>query len=374
MSDQSTTDVGPIRLPSDTKLVNNTTGTYAVFEIAPGVSLFYAVDGSVEFDEGSVEHISTDEWATRYPNIIDAGHASELATVTRSFGSFREMWDSVVGQVMGYNNPARHDPGVLRVLAELAARPDMTEAELQNRLQATEWYQTRTTGQLEWNSLSEEERRKRLDETAARMVGTWFQFGGVDIDVTDPRIQNYLEKVASGEMGYGAWTEIVKNQAEDNPESPWSRQKRGEEEEQKKRPIDIENTAQRVREATERWGVRWSDATISQWAKDMVEKNLSDEDLDKALREQANVLYGSWKDPEIETATAAAPWLETYRRVMESSGSVFTPQVQQALVAGQGVFEFESDLKKTDGWLGTKNGQDSLHSTISEMGKRMGFV
>jgi hypothetical protein len=372
-----TQNTGPITLPSDTKLVANSYGIFAVYDMG-GVAIYYDVpwqDGSVQFDPRSVQRISDAEWNKRYPagSSVHAGSAVELATVKTAFGTYRKMWDSIVGQVMGYNNPAKDDPGVLKVLAEFAGRPDMSEAELQNKLQATKWFQDRTQEELEWNSLSEAERRKRLDEVGARMIGTVFQFQGVDIDANDPRIKNYVQQVASGKLGFGAYTEIIKGQAADMEESPWARQVRDEQEAQRQRPIDIENTAQRIRETAERWGVGWSPATIQDWAKKMVEKEVSDEDLITTLREQAQVLF-PWKPPEMETATAAAPWLETYRRVMEAPATINTPEVMQALQAGKAAFDFEVELKKSDKWMQTQNGQDTMYSTIAELGSRMGYV
>lgn len=369
---------GPTSLPKDAQVFKIDGGwVMAVFSPAPGVNIQYMVppDNTVSVDWNSVHNVTSAQYHTMFPpdTMVDGGMANELGTTTLQFGTFGKMWDSIVGQTMGYNNPAKDDPGVLKVLAEFAARPDMEPAELQNRLQATQWFQQHTQDQLEWNGLSEQEKRKRLDETATRMQSTIFQFVGVDVDRNDPRVKNHLEAVASGKTGFGAWTQIIKDQAADIKESPWARQVRDEQEAQRQRPIDIENTAQRIRETTERWGVGWSSKTIQKWAKDMVEKKSSDEDLVMELRKQAQVLY-PWKDPEVETATAAAPWLETYQRVMEGPASISTPEVQKALTAGQAVFDFETDLKKSDKWLETKNGQDTMYSTVSELGARMGFV
>lgn len=377
-SNAPTANSGPMTLPADAQVYSvQGFGLFAVFQMG-GVNLYYDIpwmDGTVQYDPGKVTSVTGEEWNQRFPpsNSVGAGSAVELATVGTTFGTFSRMWDSIVGQVMGYNNPAKDDPGVLKVLAEFAARPDMSEAELQNKLQATTWYQQRTQAELEWNSISAEERRARLDETAARMAGTVFQFQGQDVDVNDPRVANYVEQVASGKLTFGAYTEIIKDGARDIPESPWARQVRDEQEAQRQRPVDIENTAQRVRETVERWGVGWSPETIQKWARDLVEKNASDEDLITTLREQAQVLF-PWKPPEMETATAAAPWLETYKRVMEAPATINTPEVMAALQAGKAAFDFEVELKKSDKWLTTQNGQDAMFSTISELGSRMGFV
>lgn len=377
VSNADTTQSAPFSLPSDAQLFSTIFGDVAIFTVAPGVHIQYLVSPSsnVTYDRSKVQNLTNEQWLARFPkgSITEAGDAAELATIGPTFGTFGRMWESIIGQVMGYNNPAKDDPGVLKVIAEFAARPDMSEAELQNKLQATEWFQTRTQEELEWNSISEAERAKRMEEMEARMVATVFQFMGVDVDPNDPRISNHIEQVASGKLGYGAWTQIIKDQAGDMEESPWARQVREEQEAQRQRPIDIENTSQRIRETSERWGVGWSAETIQSWAKKLVEKTASDEDLIMELRNQAQVLY-PWKDPEVETATAAAPWLETYRRVMEKSATINTPDVQRALQAGQPVFDFETALKKSDGWLETKNGQDTVYSAVSELGARMGFV
>lgn len=366
---------GSIDLPSDAKVFKWNQRHFVLFDLG-GVAIQYEIEDPSLFNlPGDIEDMSSPEKTAQLESLnrVMAGDAAELATVSVSFGSFRQFWDSILGQVMGYNNPARNDAGVLAVIAEFAARPDMTEAELQNRLQATDWFQNRTQKELEWNSLSEAERDKRRQDEAVRMADTYFQFAGERPDPNDPRIRNYLDQVASGKMGYGQYSEIVKGLAADNPESPWSRTLRSEEEAQRQRPVDIENTSQRIRETMERWGLNWSNQTIQAWAKDIVEKNKSDEDLIMTLRKEAQVLY-PWKDPEVETAVAAAPWLETYRRTMETSATVNTSDVQRALVNGQSPWEFEQELKKNDKWLGTRNGQETVMSIGAELGRRMGFV
>jgi hypothetical protein len=377
-----TTDVGttgPVELPYDMKIIavigpDGITRKYAIKELAPGIHISYSIrdDGSVQVDPAKVETLTQAESDSKYGRGIVAGDATELAGVSVAFGTFDKVWESVVGQVIGYNNPALKDPSVMAVLAVFAGRPDMSMAELENRLRATDWYRKHTQAQLEWNDLSDAEKDSRRLDAEARMSGAVMQFLGVDANAENPLIANHLEDVASGKITLAAYGQILKGLAAADPESPHSRSVREEEEAKRQRPIDIENTSQRIRETAERWGVQWSAQTIQQWAKDIVEKRTSDEDLLGELRKQAQILY-PWKSPEVETATAAAPWLETYRRVMEKSGSIFTPEVAKALQAGQGVFDFETALKKSSGWLETKNGRDEMYSSVSELGRMMGF-
>jgi hypothetical protein len=362
-------------LPSDAQIyvIDGTFEVYAVFDLG-GVKVAYTIDtaaGATNWVDKPRTVVSRNDWDAL--GTVNAGSSNELQTVQTTFGTYRAFWDSILGQVMGYNNPARTDPEVQKVIAEFAARPDMSMTELQNKLQATSWFQTHTSSQLEWNGLSEAEKRKRLDDTASRMIATWQQYGGVFIDSSDPRIANYVERVASGELGFGAWTETVKQAAASMPESPWAREQRAEGEAQRQRPIDIENTAQRIRSQLNRWGLQWREDEVQRWAREIVEKRSSDDDLIEAMKTQAQVLY-PWKDREMETVTAAEPWLAVHERVLESPASLQSPEIQAALTGGTPAWEFEQQLKKSSKWLGTKNGQASITDAIAEAGRRMGFV
>ncbi len=361
---------GPFTLPSDAQLYNNGYTVMAVFDVG-GLKVAYGVnwhDGSVQFDRSAVTKVSAAEWAAM--NVVDAGNAEELRTI--GFGSYREFYDKIVGEVMGYNNPARNDPGVQRVLAEFAGRPDMTPQEFNNKLEATEWFQTHTSDQLVWNGLAEAEKAKRREEVIVQMTGAWFQFGGVQVGGTDPRIANYLEDVASGKMGIGAYGEIVKQQALADGESPWSRTIRDEDEERLQRGVDIENTANRTRDLARRWGLQWTPATATEWATKIAEKKASEADVLDEMKKQAQVLY-PWKSPDVETQTAAAPWIETYNRVLEKNGDLFDPKVQSALTNGEPVWSFEQQLKRSSEWMETKNARESMMTAVGNVGRMMGY-
>lgn len=364
---------GPLTLPPDAKLYNNGFGVFAVFDVG-GVNIHYGVNvwnGSVQLDMSKVQNVSAEQWAAM--NSIEGGDAEELRTVTTDFGSFKGFFDKLLAEVFGPGNAAQNDPEVRRVLAEYAARPDMSNAELQNKLQTTQWYQTHTTSELDWNGLSQAEQQKRRDDMAATMSATWLQFTGENVAPDDPRISNYLEDLASGKRTIGAWTEtVVKSQALTNGESPWSRQQQDEQEAQRQRGVDVENTAQRVRDLARRWGVKWSEGEYQRWATGITSKTMSEADLLGELKQQAQVLY-PWKSPDMETATAASPWVEKYKTVMEKEADMFDPQIQSALNAGQPIWEFEQGLKRSSGWLQTKNARDSIGTSIGNLGRLMGF-
>jgi hypothetical protein len=210
--------------PSDTKLIRNDNGLWAVYDVG-GVQLYYSVSDSQASGSGlPIQRMSNAQFSRLYPNSVSGGRVEELADVRGSYGSFAAMWKSVLDKTIGSTNPARNDKGVIKALAQFVARPDMEDAELQNLLRATPWWNQHTEGQLEWNGLSEAEKNVRRQDTLVKMAQQWNQFAGENISVTDPRLQSLVEKVASGEMGLGQWTEtFLKPRAMENPESPWAR-------------------------------------------------------------------------------------------------------------------------------------------------------
>jgi hypothetical protein len=362
----------PVTLPPDAKIFTADGKLIALFDVG-GVNISYDLpyDGTVNFGNIPVTRLTSEQWAGL--NAVPAGKAEELRNVASGFGTYGKFFSSILQQVMGPHNPAANDPEVLKIIAEFAGRPDMSDVELQGKLKATQWYNTHTSGQLNWDHTSDAEKQTTRDDTAAKMADTWFQFTGERVAATDPRITNYLEDVASGKTGMGSWTEnVVKKQAATNPESPLSRDTRTQIEDQKQRGVDIENTAQRVRDLATRWGVQWTQGTYTDWATNITSKNASEADLVQELQKQAQVLY-PWKSPQVETQTAAQPWIQTYNRVLEKNGDIFDPKIQSALTSGKPTWEFEQELKKSPDWLQTKNGQADITTSLGDVGKLMGF-
>lgn len=365
---------GPIQLPTDVRLVAVGDGwPEALFNLGNGLWMKYHNIGQENMNL-PIERVSREEYRRRFGSPVFGGLAAELSSVRETFGSFKTFWDSVLNQTIGTANPARNDPGVLKVIAQFAARPDMSQAELENRLRATSYWNSKTESELEWNSIPEGERNRRRRDTVARMQQAWWQFGGERLATSDRRIRTHLEAVASGKMGFGQWTEsFLKPRL--GSESPFGRQVRAEQVEQRSRGVDVENTAQQVRDTMRRWGLNWNERTILNWARDLVDKKKSDKDLIDRFSKQAQALY-PWKDPSIETVEAAGPWIDTYSRVLEREGSLETPEVRRALQGrpeGVPVWEFETQLKKSSKWLETRNAREELFTLGAEAGRMFGF-
>lgn len=346
---------------------------WAMF-VVDGVRIAYRIDvgeGRVNWQSLPRQTITRQQFDSM--GVVDAGSATELIQVRDGFGSYSQYWESLMNQVFGPNNPARFDPQVLAVLAQYAGRPDMTAAELQNLLQGTDWWMNRTESELQWNSLSPAEQNRRREEAAAQISDLYWQLAGQRLDPTDPLVSRYVEDFASGKMSGAEVRRQIRNYALGIEESPAFREDRDEEEAQRQREITIENTQGNIRTLLQRWGLSWTDSEIRQWAESLTANVQSDDDLLNTVKAQAMILY-PWKDPDMETMTAAQPWLSTYERVMEQQASLFNPQIQSVLTAGRPVWEWEQELKRSPQWLGTRNAQASLTSTMSQVGQMMGFV
>jgi hypothetical protein len=369
-------------LPRDARIVQVPgVAKYAMFQVVPGLWIRYAInsDSNVDIAGLPVTRISQQEWKRTYGNSVNGGNAAELADIPTAFGSYKDYLDAILDQVFPAGDPRRHDAEVLRVLAERAGRPDMTEAEFENLLKGTRYYQDRTEQQLRWNDLSQAERSQQVRDMATRMVQSYLALVGRSVPTGNATIMDYAQRIASGQMTYGEWTEtVVKPVAVRNAESPWSRQLRDEREAQRQRPMDIENAMLRVRDTLSQWGLKWSEKTMRNWATGIVNNTRSDDDLLRFIQKQAQVLY-PWKDPEMETVVAAAPWIEAYNSTLERQGSLETDEIKKVLAAygrdpdNNDPWSFTQRLKMSDAYSGTRAGQDEAWSTTDELAGMMGF-
>jgi hypothetical protein len=363
----------PAALPSDGRIVRLNGALRAVFDIGNGTAIWYSVS-SGNVGSRPVVNMTHEQYNQRWQYSISAGDAEELSSIPAGFGTFGNYWNSILNSMIGTNNPARHDPDVIRVLAQIAARPDMSTAERQNLMQSTKWWQTHTQGELAWNDLSPAEQTAQRNETAARMVDAWRQFTGENIAADDARITDHLEAVASGKMGFGSWTSsVVKSAARDIAESPWSRTLRDEQEEQRQRGVDIENTARRVRETARTWGLPFSEKAVQQWGRLIVEGKKSDKDLLDTMEKLARGAFPGLPEG-IDTETFASQYTDTYRSVLEREASVFTPEIQHALRQGKNLMDFERELTMSPEWRKTKNADQRSHALLGQVGEMFGFT
>lgn len=349
-----------------------------VYDIGGGQKVYYDVsnptvrDGSNLAAIGPATRMEIGQF-TAIPGLAHGGQASELWTIKE--GSYQEWFNKQLTIISGGNEALATDPEVRGILADFIAnpRPD-PKPELEAKLKQTQYWKTRTDNQAVWNDLSPATQASRVQEEAIRLGDLWLRNVGSPLSFTDPRMQEWATGVASGKYGEGFVTEsFIKPEAAKNSESPWMRTLRSENEAQNKRPVDVENKEEEVRDLYRRWGLQPSGDAVHKWASDITTNASSDADLLQSLQQMSSVLY-PWKPPAMETLTAAQPWLDTFNRVLEKPTDLFDPKVQQALTSGTPIYQFEQQLRESDDWLHTKNASDQLSSATSDIGRLMGFV
>lgn len=371
----------PIAIPKDGVVVRDTRhgGRYVLYHVkSADLMVFFALDDGVDWDIGGME-----DWDRYYLGVYDVfsdprvihttRSARELQGIAQNWGSF-ENWYNHLMNVYIRNEEARQDKGVQRLIMEMSFRPDMSEAEFRARLQDTEYYRSRNDKQREWNDLSPAEQNARVEDMRARLAEEYWQLVGTMPAATDPQLLQWAREVASGNMGYGAVIDAIRGIARRNPESPWSRTLRNEEENQRQRGIDISNMGGRIRSEAERWGVQLQDAVVRDWSDAIVSKRRSEADLIEYLKNQSKLLYPH-KDRDVTAVDYGQAWRAVYESVLEQPEvSIFNPDIQRAMQANMPLADFERELKRRPEWLNTTNAYDSLARNAAKIGDTMGFV
>lgn len=360
---------GPVELPPDAKVYAIGDAKWVMFTFR-GQSIAWEVGDTPLANAPAEIPMTAEEWAAR--NVLDAGNVSELGNLELQDGQTMEAYLQAQLDLAFPDPNAWQDPSVVAVALQFIARPDMSDAELEALMRNTTWWQTHTDGQRRWNDMSAAEQQLQVDNTVNQVLDIWFRETGETLSRSDARVVQWASDIASGVSTLGAFTLDARDAALQNPESPWARRVRTEEEQQRQRGIDIEDQQAFVRRVGKAWGVQLSEDAVAAWGQAMVENISSEDDLVEYLKDQAAILY-PWKDRELETEKAVEPWLQTHRRVMESEADMFNPRIQEALQTGMPVFEFERMLKDTDEWMTTKNGRSELEEHLSTASRLMGF-
>lgn len=357
--------------PADMQVIKVGDKTYVAKELVDGVWAYF--DGpEVDKVQGlPVWEVTAETWEVL--TTIRIGDVTELDDLAGNFDSFGEFFDEMM-YLAGFSEEAMRDPSVVALLAEFTARPDMQPAEVQRRLQETDWYNNTTDVARQWNDLGNADKQVEIDKQTDAVLKALFQYAGVTGDMTDPKIIQWAEEIASGKTTLTTLiNSTIKPLAQDLPDSPWARTIRDEERAQRQTGVDYENEAGRARALAHRWGVQLSDSEAIEWGRKITEGIMSQNDLTEYVKDVAQSLY-PWKSREQETMTAAQPYMQTYANLMEvPTPDIFDPVIQRAMQQGQTTTDFAEQMRASDRWLTTKNAEDDLTAIGSQVGRLMGF-
>lgn len=385
---------GPVSMPTGGEVYDVAGEKFMMYTIKGlnGVStkIFFKLDPNAQY-QGTPQSVTAAQWASIHTGAQNGG-ASEAFRGSEPGRSFDDYMTQVLMEMGIYGTDALADKGVLDVIAMWMARPDMSETEFQSRLAQTEWYSTRTDKQRAWNDKSTAQQELEISDAAGQLVGVWFTYTGEDLDLSEfdldgdgrvsaselkkgnPELYNRAMSIASGTatqtMVVNEW---IKPYAKQNPESPWSRTLRNEEQQQGEHGRKVADEAGKVMELYRQYGFEISVDEAKKIGEDLVMNRTSFTDVELGLDEQAMVLYPS-KPKGVTVMSWAQPYRQTYQSVLELGEPALTDAtLSNALSQGMSLGEFRKQLKHDDRWQDTKNAKDEVFGVLSGLGNQMGF-
>ncbi len=255
-------------------------------------------------------------------NIQYLGRAQDL-TWTRDVHPWQRYVDKLqqlYGRVSWLN-----DPQFMATMLQGRAE-GWSATETQQALTKTKWYQSRTTTQRNWLTLSRAEQRAQIKAQTVQMQATLRDLYGADYDLTQvmtpDQIQKTAARIASGQFGDAStglqlWSQKMRLQAEGVQGSPaWISREQGVEAQRAfaNRPEDM---FQQIRdEARFQLGPSGmpSDEVLKKWADALTSATASTADWKAYLQKQSTQLY-PWLDP----GTAWQDAVDPYKRMAEQT-------------------------------------------------------
>ena len=329
-------------------------------------------------------------WNKWHDGWVDGGSTDALRGIAPGT-SYQDLVNDLLLEMGLWGTDAMSDPGVMAIIA-IALTRDMSEAELANRLRQTDWWNQRTDDERVWNDLSDAEKALRVVDEAMDLVGLWFTYVGEDLDVGqydidgdgvvsadelrrgNPALYEWAAKIASGEITQAQAVNVwMKPEALKIEDSPWSRTVREEEIKSGKHETDISNMAGRIRDLYYDWGIPITDDKAQDLAERVVLNQMSFEDVEEALEEQAQGMYPH-KPEGMATREWAQPYMQMYMQTLEvSQVDLDDPYMARGLADGMNLADFKQMLRDDDRWLETDGARGEMNTKISQLGRTMGF-
>ena len=333
---------------------------------------------------------SENSWNKWVNNWVDGGTTDAFRGVPEG-KSYQDLVDDLLLELGLTGTDAMLDGGVMAIIA-IAMTREMSEAELRNRLRQTKWWNSRTDKQREWNDLSDAEKNLRIVDEAMKMAGLWFTYVGQDLNLAafdldgngtidaeelrkgNPELYDWASKIASGEVtqvqAVNVW---MKDTALQDENSPWSRTVRDEEIAAGEHDVDVSNMAGSIKDLYHDWGIPITDERADKLALEVVMNRMSFEDVEEELRTQAQGMYPH-KPENMSTREWAQPYMQMYMQTLElAEPALDDADLAQALAEGMNLADFKQKLRQDDRWLETDNARTEMNSTISGLGRVMGF-
>ena len=382
-----TTGTGATLLPGGEVLKDGDI-TVIRYPIVEGVFIEYQVTDPALLEANGYSLADAVDYYVPEGQLVDYQTAGDALAVAGIAGDGYQSWGEVAEEFMGQyysaHDPARYDPEVIAIFAEVFASGIWAQegidlaAYIESQLLNTDYYQSLTLVAAEYNSLTLAEQRARVETQAAIVAEEFWNLTGNRLSITDDRVVEMATAVASGARTLSAVYQEIRDIALQDPESPLSRSIRTEEINQGAFGNSVENTAQQYRNESQEWGVQLDDDTINTWATDVMMGAASDADWQEYVKDVAETLY-TWKNRDTKTSIAAQPYLSAYTNLMEVSGDLNTDIIRNFLQGGEpgvkpSLQEFEQQLRRLPEWKQTANAKQTYDNVAGSIGRTMGFM
>ena len=335
------------------------------------------------------------------PEVPIQMNAQEFSNISRGWtwldkaqtpgADLRVFMPSVDSLIANLGPLAAQDPSMQRLFAGipqgefLLPNGEMDVLALETAYRQTDYYNSTTNKARQWGQSSDAERSVQVANELSTIAEMWRLYTGQNVTLPDtmaelddnPVFKGWLTKayqLAQGNINQATllnkWLHPIAEQIEG---SPWSRRLLEEERAGKQEVIDLETKKGEIRDVGNRYGLSLSNEMITKYGNDIINNELSDEELEQKLDEQSLVLYPN-KPIGMDWVTYADPWRRVHAELYETSMPDHTDSdLAKALADGSSLSDYRTTIRKSNRWLGTENARDSLISELSLAGRRMGF-
>ena len=335
------------------------------------------------------------------PEVPIQMNAQEFSNISRGWtwldkaqtpgADLRVFMPSVDSLIANLGPLAAQDPSMQRLFAGipqgefLLPNGEMDVLALETAYRQTDYYNSTTNKARQWGQSSDAERSVQVANELSTIAEMWRLYTGQNVTLPDtmaelddnPVFKGWVTKayqLAQGNINQATllnkWLHPIAEQIEG---SPWSRRLLEEERAGKQEVIDLETKKGEIRDVGNRYGLSLSNEMITKYGNDIINNEMSDEELEQKLDEQSLVLYPN-KPIGMDWVTYADPWRRVHAELYETSMPDHTDSdLAKALADGSSLSDYRTTIRKSNRWLGTENARDSLISELSLAGRRMGF-
>ena len=371
----------PQAVPNDSYLVQVGNTYRVLWDLPEGLgTVWYSITGE------QLNQIYGEEWRDRitetfsnpgsFSNKYNDLYWGNVAEISQKAGDpWQDMLDRIFdqfGYVAGLNTPE------IRRLVIQGYFEGWTTSEFISHYKDTEYFNSLSDIGREWATLSDAEKRTRIEQTAADLVTAYRYQWGVDPDegINNDLIWTAAERIASGDLGMDVWEYHNRKAAEERGDTPANARINQAEIQGNEPEIAKENMGLMAEHEWRQWmgPVELPPGFAESWGERLYLGTNSEADLDNYLRTLSGHTFQS-KPPDITWEDWAAGPKFTIGSLLESpTVENSDPLLQSILNKGLTGAELESEVRHDERFMGTNRAFQELSDHTTNIGQMFGFI